>query len=47
MTSACAPGHIGLAVRDLRRSVPFYRDAYALTLMREGEASGAPTCRFS
>jgi catechol 2,3-dioxygenase-like lactoylglutathione lyase family enzyme len=27
-----APGHIGLAVRDLRRSVPFYRDAFALTL---------------
>ena len=40
MTSPSAPGHIGLAVRDLRRSVSFYRDAFALTLMHEGEARG-------
>jgi catechol-2,3-dioxygenase len=38
--AATVPGHIGLAVRDLGRSVPFYRDAFALTLMGEGEARG-------
>ena len=38
--AATVPGHIGLAVRDLGRSIPFYRDAFALTLMGEGEAHG-------
>ncbi len=33
------PGHIGLAVRDLRRSIDFYAAAFALALV-----SGAPTC---
>lgn len=32
------PAHIGLAVRDLRRSIDFYTAAFALELMREGES---------
>ena len=35
-----SPGHVGLTVRDVRRSVPFYREAFGLTLMQEGEARG-------
>jgi catechol 2,3-dioxygenase-like lactoylglutathione lyase family enzyme len=38
--AATVPGHTGLVVGDLGRSVPFYRDAFALTLMGEGEAPG-------
>jgi catechol 2,3-dioxygenase-like lactoylglutathione lyase family enzyme len=38
--AATVPGHIGLAVRDLGRSVPFYRDAFALTRWQRDGASG-------
>jgi lactoylglutathione lyase len=38
--AATIPGHIGLAVRELRRSISFYCDAFALTIMGEGEAHG-------
>jgi catechol 2,3-dioxygenase-like lactoylglutathione lyase family enzyme len=34
------PGHAGLTVSDLPRSIGFYTDAFGLTLMGEGEARG-------
>ncbi len=34
------PAHIGLAVRDLRRSIDFYTAAFALEPMHEGESHG-------
>ena len=33
------PGHIGLAVRDLRQAIDFYAAAFALQLMREGDSN--------
>ena len=39
-TAATVPGHIGLAVRHLDRSIPFYTTAFGLDLMGRGEARG-------
>ena len=37
---ATSPGHVGLAVRELGRSIAFYCEAFALTLMGEGQSHG-------
>ncbi|HET8625090.1 MAG TPA: VOC family protein [Gemmatimonadales bacterium] len=40
MRTPTTPGHIGLSVRDLSRSIPFYTTTFALDLVHRGEAHG-------